>query len=210
MQIDARFDPAELENLRRALSKAPGECEKGMVSAINRSVKTTNTAMQRAITKRYNITKADLTGKGKAKSEKSRNLIKPYYAAPGRLNAAIWLRGERLALVEIRNFISPSAPKSHKGKTMRQIKRIPFPTVKVVKGKKTRYVPGFVAKGRGGTIGLFSRGKTTGKLTMQRTVSIANMARYPAVTAAIKTAAAESLPKNVQREIAYRLSKVMK
>lgn len=210
MQIDARFDPAELENLRRALSKAPGECEKGMVSAINRSVKTTNTAMQRAITKRYNITKADLTGKGKAKSEKSRNLIKPYYATPGRLNAAIWLRGERLALVAIRNFISPSAPKSHKGKTMRQIKRIPFPTVKVVKGKKSRYAPGFVAKGRGGTIGLFSRGKTTGKLTMQRTVSIANMARYPAVAAAIKTAAAESLPKNVQHEIEYRLSKVMK
>lgn len=210
MQIDARFDPAELENLRRALSKAPGECEKGMVSAINRSVKTTNAAMKRAITKRYKITPADLTGKGKAKSEKSRNLIKLYYATHRSLNAAIWLRGERLALVAIRNFISPSAPKSHRGKTMRQIRRISFPTVKVVQGEKSRYAPGFVAKGRGGTIGLFSRGKTTGKLTMQRTLSVANMARYPSVQTATQTAASEALHKNVQREIAYRLSKVMK
>ena len=52
MRIEAQFDPAELKKLKQALSKAPGECEKGLVSAINRSVKTTNTAMQKAVTER--------------------------------------------------------------------------------------------------------------------------------------------------------------
>ena len=210
MRIEAQFDPRELDKMRKALKKAPGECEKGLVSAINRSVKTTNTAMQKAVTERYNIKKGDLSGGSTFKGEASNNLIKPIYAKPGALRAALWVRGSRLALVAKRRLITPTAPKSHKGKTMRQIKRIPFPSVKVVKGKKTRYPHSFVAQGRGGTIGLFSRGKTTGKLTMQRTLSVANMVRYPSVQTATKTAASEALQKNAQHEIEYRLSKVMK
>lgn len=210
MQIDARFDPAELEKLKRALSKAPGECEKGMVSAINRSVKTTNTAMQRAVTGRYNIKKSELSGGSTFKGEASNNLIKPIYAKPGNLRAAIWVRGSRLSLVAKRRLITPTAPKSHKGKTMRQIKRIPYPSVKVVKGRKTRYPHSFVAQGDGGTIGLFSRGRTSRNINMQRTLSVANMVRYPSVRTTTQTAASGALQKNVQREIAYRLSKVMK
>lgn len=210
MRIEAQFDPAELKKLKRALSKAPGECEKGLVSAINRSVKTTNTAMQKAVTERYNIKKSGLSGGSTFKGEASNNLIKPIYAKAGALRAALWVRGSRLALVAKRRLITPTAPKSHKGKTMRQIKRIPYPSVKVVKSRKTRYPHGFVAKGDGGTIGLFSRGKTSRNINMQRTLSVANMVRYSSVQTATKTAAAEALQKNAQHEIEYRLSKVMK
>ena len=58
VRIDARMDPKQLKKLTKALDDAPNECRKGLVSAINRSVKTTNTAMQRAVTQRYNIKKS--------------------------------------------------------------------------------------------------------------------------------------------------------
>ena len=46
MRIEARFDEKELKKLTKALKQAPDECRKGLSSAINRSGKTTNTAMQ--------------------------------------------------------------------------------------------------------------------------------------------------------------------
>ena len=57
VSIDVKFDQKQLEKLLKTLEKAPEECRKGAVSAINRSVKTTNTALQKAITTRYNIKK---------------------------------------------------------------------------------------------------------------------------------------------------------
>lgn len=210
MRIDAQFDPAELKKLKRALSKAPGECEKGLVSAINRSVKTTNTAMQKAVTERYNIKKSDLSGGSTFKGEASNNLIKPLYAKAGALRAALWVRGSRLALVAKRRLITPTAPKSHKGKTMRQIKRMAYPSVKVVKGQKTRYPHAFVARGKGGTVGLFSRQRGSRTIEMQRTLSPANMVRETSVVNATQTAAREALEKNVAHEIEYRLGRLAK
>lgn len=210
MRIDARMDPKQLKKLKKALEDAPQECRKGLVSAINRSVKTTNTAMQRAVTTRYNIKKSALNGGDSFKGDSSNNLIKPVMATTSKLQGAIEVRGSRLALVAARNMISPKEPKSHKGKTMKQIKRMAFPSVKVLKGQRTRYPHSFIAKGRGGTVGLFSRGKTTGKLTMQRTLSPANMVRETTVKDATQKAAKEALEKNVAHEIEYRLGRLAK
>lgn len=210
MRIEARFDEKELKKLTKALKRAPEECRKGLSSAINSSVKTTNTAMQKAVTTRYNITKGDLSGGGKFKGDSSNNLVKPILSTPAKLQGGIEVRGTRLALVAARKMIFPKEPKSHKGKTMRQIKRMAFPSVKVLKGQRTRYPHSFIAKGRGGTVGLFSRGKTTGKLTMQRTLSPANMVRETSVVNATQTAAKEALEKNVAHEIEYRLGRLAK
>lgn len=208
VSIDAKFDQKQLEKLLKTLGKAPKECRKGAVSAINRSVKTTNTALQKAITRRYNIKKNALSGGTTFKGDASNNLIKPKLASESNLSAQIMVRGSRLALVSARGMITPTAPRSHKGKTMRQIKRIPPPSVRIIKGSKKRYPHAFVATGRGGVTGIFSRGKYWRDITLQRTLSPANMAREKSVAKATQKAASESLEKNVAREIKYRLEKI--
>lgn len=209
VRIDARMDPKQLKKLTKALDDAPNECRKGLVSAINRSVKTTNTAMQRAVTQRYNIKKSALNGGDSFKSDSSNNLIKPVLATTAKLQGAIDVRGSRLSLVSARGMITPKEPKSHKGKTMKQIKRMAFPSIKVIKGKRTRYPHSFVATGKGGTTGIFSRDKS-GRLELQRTLSPANMVRETSVKAATQKAAKEALEKNVAHEIEYRLERLAK
>ena len=204
MRIEAQFDEKQLKKLTKALKQAPGECRKGLSSAINRSVKTTNTAMQRAVTTRYNIKKGALNGGDSFKSDSSNNLVKPILSTPAKLQGGIEVRGTRLSL------ITPKEPKSHKGKTMRQIKRMAYPSVKVVKGQKTRYPHAFVARGKGGTVGLFSRQRGRRTIEMQRTLSPANMVRETSVVNATQTAAREALEKNVAHEIEYRLGRLAK
>lgn len=210
MRIEAQFDEKELKKLTKALKKAPDECRKGLSSAINSSVKATNKVMQKAVTTRYNITKGDLSGGGKFKSDSSNNLVKPILSTPAKLQGGIEVRGTRLALVAARKMIFPKEPKSHKGKTMRQIKRMAFPSVKVVNGQKTRYPHAFVAKAKGGTVGLFSRKRGSRTIEMQRTLSPANMVREASVVNATQTAAKEALEKNVAHEIEYRLGRLAK
>lgn len=215
MRIEARFDEKELKKLTKVLKKAPEECRKGLSSAINRSVKTTNAAMQRAVTTRYNIKKGALNGGDSFKSDSSNNLVKPILSTPAKLQGGIEVRGTRLSLVAARGMITPKEPKSHKGKTMRQIKRMAYPSVKVVnvkavKGQKTRYPHAFVARGKGGTVGLFSRQRGSRTIEMQRTLSPANMVRETSVVNATQTAAREALEKNVAHEIEYRLGRLAK
>ena len=210
MRIEARFDEKELKKLTKVLKKAPEECRKGLSSAINRSIKTTNTAMQRAVTTRYNIKKGALNGGDSFKSDSSNNLVKPILSTPAKLQGGIEVRGTRLSLVAARGMITPKEPKSHKGKTMRQIKRMAYPSVKVVKGQKTRYPHAFVARGKGGTVGLFSRQRGSRTIEMQRTLSPANMVRETSVVNATQTAAREALEKNVAHEIEYRLGRLAK
>lgn len=216
MRIEARFDEKELKKLTKVLKKVPEECRKGLSSAINRSVKTTNTAMQRAVTTRYNIKKGALNGGDSFKSDSSNNLVKPILSTPAKLQGGIDVRGERLALVALRGMITPKEPKSHKGKTMRQIKRMAAPSVKILKGKKTRFPHAFVAKGKGThtngqpVIGLFSRSKSGGVMMLKNTLSPANMVREASVVNATQTAAREALEKNVAHEIEYRLGRLAK
>lgn len=196
VRVDAQFDQNELKKLTNALKDIPKECKSGLVSAVNKSVKSTNTAMQKAITQRYNIKKSDLSGGTKLNLAKKTSL-----------EASIEVRGSRLALITARGMVTPKQPKSHKGKTMKQIKRMAPPKVKILKGKQKTYKHGFIATGKGGTVGLFTR-DASGKLEMQRTLSIANMTRQRQIAEATQKAAKEALTKNVAHEIEYRLQKV--
>ena len=188
MRIEARFDEKELKKL----------------------------TMQRAVTTRYNIKKGALNGGDSFKSDSSNNLVKPILSTPAKLQGGIDVRGERLALVALRGMITPKEPKSHKGKTMRQIKRMAAPSVKILKGKKTRFPHTFVAKGKGThtngqpVIGLFSRSKSGGVMMLKNTLSPANMVRETSVVNATQTAAREALEKNVAHEIEYRMGRLAK
>ena len=71
------------------------------------------------------------------------------------------------------------------------------------------YPHSFVATGKGGTTGIFSRNKS-GRLELQRTLSPANMVRETSVKAATQKAAKEALEKNVAHEIEYRLGRLAK
>lgn len=210
VRVDAQFDQNELKKLTNALKDMPKECKSGLVSAVNRSVKTTNTAMQKAITQRYNIKKSDLSGGNTFGSSSSNNLIKLNLAKKTSIEASINVRGSRLALVTARSMVTPKQPKSTKGKTMKQIKRIAPPKVKILKGKQKLYKHSFVATGKGGTVGLFARDKSSNKLVMQRTLSVAHMVRQKQIAEATQKAAKEALTKNVAHEIEYRLQKVSK
>lgn len=206
VRVDAQFDQNELRRLTNALRDMPKECKSGLISAVNKSVKSTNTAMQRGITQRYNIKKSDLSGGNTFQSDDSNNLIKLNLAKKTAIEASIEVRGSRLSLVTARGMITPKQPKSTKGKTMKQIKRIAPPKVKILKGAQKTYKHGFVATGRGGMVGLFTR-DSSGKLEMQRTLSIANMVRQREIAEATQRAAREALTRNVSHEIEYRLQR---
>ena len=93
VRVDAQFDQNELRKLTDALKDIPKECKSGLVSAVNKSVKTTNTAMQKAITQRYNIKKSDLSGGNTFGSSSSNNLIKLNLAKKTSIEASIDVRG---------------------------------------------------------------------------------------------------------------------
>ena len=210
VRIDAQFDQNELKKLTNALRDMPKECKSGLISAVNKSAKSTNTAMQKAITQRYNIKKSDLSGGNTFGSSSSNNLIKINLAKKTAIEASIEVRGSRLSLVTARGMVTPKQPKSTKGKTTKQIKRIAPPKVKILKGKQKSYKHSFIATGKGGTVGLFARDKSNDKLVMQRTLSIANMVKQRQIAEATQKAAKEALTKNVAHEIEYRLQKVSK
>ncbi len=207
-RIECEADTGELRRLQRALERYPSECKKGMISAINKSLQSTNSAMQKAITERYNVQKRALNGGDTFRNDSSNNLIRQIKATQSNLGAQIVVRGSRLSLVSARGMVTPKGPKSHRGKTMRQIKRMASPSVKILKSGRKRYGHSFVAKGRGGVNALFSRDRSTGKLVMQRTLSPANMAKEDSVVSKTQNAATEALSSNVTHEIRYRLGRV--
>lgn len=208
--IYCEVEQKELKGLISALKKYPTEARKGLISAVNKSLKTTDVAMQRAITRRYNLKKSDLANGKQFKSEASNTLIKEHKATASDLNASILVRGSRLAFVPQRGMLNQTMPTSRKGLTAPRIKKIVKPPkVKVLRGRwKSFGKQSFVARGKGGTIGLFTRDKQTGEINMRRTTSPANMAREESVVKATQKVAAESLKKYAEHEIAYRLGKV--
>lgn len=217
VRVDAQFDQNELKKLTNALKDMPKECKSGLVSAVNKSVKTTNTAMQKGVTQRYNIKKQSLTN-GDFESASSSKLITVHQATKSSLNADILIKSHRLSFNVKRGMVSPITPKSHKGKTMKQIKRMSLPKVKVLKGKSKAFKGGFIAtavttneKGeKKPTTGLFSRDKSSGILKFHRTLSVSHMVRQKQIAEATQKAAKEALTKNVAHEIEYRLQKVSK
>lgn len=204
MRIDAVMDKESLLKLQKALSRYPVECANGIVSAINKSMKSVDVEMQRAITKEYNVTKSDLNGGGAFKNASSRNLIKEHKANYANLNASIEVRGSRMN-TGARFLSRPKNPVSHKGKTMRQIRKIKYPVVMIRRGTK-KPLAAFVAYGKGTSRGVFVRDR--GKLKMQKSLSTAEMASNEKVWKSTSDKAQSVLNDKVEQELNYRLGKL--
>lgn len=197
------MDQASLRKLTEELRAYPKEAKAGIVSAINKSVHSVNVAMKREICKKYNLAQKDLSGGGAFKSAASNNLIRENKANYANLNASITVRGGMLN-PGARFLNTPKQPKSRKGKTMRQIRKIKYPKVMIFRGAK-KTMPAFTARGRGGTMGVFMRDGDT--LKMQKTLSVAQMASNEDVWKRTSETAQKVLAEKVEQELNYRLGK---
>jgi len=206
MDIGIKIDTSELDKLAKEFKKQPSIIAKGAVSAINKTLSSVDTKLQREITTRYNIKKSELKGGGKYAGSNSNNLIKERKATFTNPHATITVRGSRLTLGR---FIQrPKEPVSHAGKSQSKIKKIPLPTVKVLKGQSKRITSAphaFVAK-KHGVNQLFERdGK---RISIMRTLSTAQMASNKDIIKSVQNEAQNILSKKLEQEIAYRNKKM--
>lgn len=204
MKVYASVDERSFLRMREVLWAYPKECTRGIVSAINKSMHAVNVSMKREICKKYNLSQKDLNGSGTFKSAASNNLIRENKANYANPNAYIEVRGGMLN-PGARFLNTPKQPKTHKGKTARQIRKIKYPKVTVFRGAK-KTMPAFVARGRGGTIGVFERDGE--KLKMQKTLSVAQMASNGEIWKQTSENAKKILDEKIKQELNYRLGKV--
>lgn len=203
--VQAEVNQQELKKLIKTLKKTPKECRSGITNAINRSLTQVNKSAKKAVIKRYTIGEEAASGK----------TFFPVRAKQSNLNARIVVRGTRYSLTTKHSgLISPEQPVSHKGMTMGQIKRIPYPRVHVENGGSAVFKRGFIARGNN-TVGIFSRGKSKkskGKtvLEMHSTLSAANMVKNEEVKANYQNVAQTQLSVQVPKEIKKKLEKLAK
>lgn len=199
------IDTTKLENLSKVMKKAPPEiAQKALPAAVNRTLTTVSTQMQKEITTRYKIKKSDITGGKKYKSESSNNLITVKKASSKNPSGQLTVRGSTLTLS--RFLQGQKVPISHKGKTMKAIKRLKSPKVQVKRGGVKSVNRAFIQRAKG-TTGIFVRDENN-KLRMLRTLSVAQMAGNKEVLKVAEQTAIDTLEKRMVHEIEYRLNKM--
>lgn len=201
---DISINASGLDTLSRALERFPDIAAKALPPAINRTLSTVNTKLQKEITTKYKIKKSDLNGGGKYKSEKSNNLIKIKKATSHSMDGRIDVRGSTLNLS--RFLMGNKSPVSHKGKTKKQILKIKFPKVQVMKGSSKIVKGAFIQNAKNAT-GIFNRNQN-GKLRMLRTLSIAQMAGNKEILKVAEETAIETLEKRIEHEMEYRMNRM--
>ncbi len=207
--MNIRIDTSEIDKLYKTLNYLPKELPAAIASSLNKTLTSTNSQLQKQISKKYNIEKKNLSGSKKYKSEKSNNLITIKKANYKNMSAYIIVRGPVLTLS--RFLVSPKSPVSFKGKTMRQIKKIRRPTVNVVRDKIatiTKKHNAFVAK-NGEHLAIFER-TDNGSISMLRTTSVAQMASDKDIAEEVSKHSETMLSKKIQQEIKYRIIKAQK
>lgn len=207
--MNIRIDTSEIDKLYKTLNYLPKELPAAVASSLNKTLTSTNSQLQKQISKKYNIEKKDLSGSKKYKSEKSNNLITIKKANYKNMSAYIIVRGPVLTLS--RFLVSPKSPVSFKGKTMKQIKKIRRPTVNVVRTKIStirKKHNAFVAK-NGEHLAIFER-TDNGSINMLRTTSIAQMASDKDIAEVVSKHSETMLSKKIQQEIKYRIIKAQK
>ncbi len=202
---EINIDTTKLENLSKVMKKAPPEItQKALPAAVNRTLTTVNTQMKKEITTRYKIKKSDISGGKKYKSESSNNLITVKKASSKNPSGQLTVRGSTLTLS--RFLQGQKTPVSHKGKTMKAIKRLKSPKVQVKRGGVKSVNRAFVQRSKGAT-GIFVRDQNN-KLRMLRTLSVAQMAGNKEVLKIAEQTAIDTLEKRMEHEIEYRLNKM--
>ena len=204
MAVIIDISTKDLDILAKRFRDSPDTIMFATISALNKSADMVKTALKREIRQLYAITDAELSGKGGYKGFKSNNLITLRKATKGNCSSKIEVRGSTLNLS--RFLQSPKMPISHKGLTMKQIKKIKTPSVRVLKGQTKRLAGThtFVASVNGRNL-IFERdGKS---LKVLRTLSTAQMASNANVSRKVNELAKGIIIKKVEQEIEFRLSK---
>ena len=198
--VDIKVDDNELKRIYKALKGHKEEAKKAVVSALNRTVQSANTELQKNITANYNIKKKDLNGGNAYKGESSNNIIKVKKASTANLSASINVRGSSLTLY--RFVRGNKQPRNKKGKG--------YVSVQVKKGatKKMSRV-NFIQYGKGGALQIFQRHSRSRDISRAlKTLSVAQMASNKDVMKNTQEKANEMLRKRVDHEIEHRLSKL--
>lgn len=206
MPVDLKIDARQLDKLAKALSRNQKEMKASVISALNKSLSSVNTALQREITQKYNITKGELSGGKQYKSYKSNNLIRLKKASSSNTDARIEVRGSTLTLG--RFLRSQQTPISHRGKTIGQIRKIPTPKVMVYKGRSRSTAAHTFTARKNGVTHVFERDGND--VDMAHTLSTAQMASNPDVAEKVQKLASEIIDKKVEQELNYRIDKMIR
>ena len=208
--MNIRIDTSGIDKLYKELNKIPKEMPAAIVSSLNKTLISTNSQLQKQISGKYNIKKSDLNGTGKKyKSEKSNNLITIKKANYKNMSAYITVRGPVLTLS--RFLVTPKAPVSFEGKTMKKIKKIKRPKVRIIKGKSlniSKEHNAFVSK-NGEHLAIFERVEN-GLINMMHTTSVAQMASDKDIAENVTKHSELMLSNKIEQEINFRLNKAQK
>lgn len=198
-EVDLKIDDAELNKIYSALKKYPKQVKSASISAVNRTINSANTELQKNITKIYNIKKGDLSGGKKYKSEKSNNMIEVKKANNSNPSAYIRVRGSHLTLY--RFVRGAGVPDNRKGKRV---------TVRVKKANTVKLSrTTFIQQAKGGAFQIFGRKNGSRKIErLLKTTTVAHMASKKEVLEKTQQKAQETLKKRVEHEIEYRLNKI--
>ena len=198
--IEISVDDTELERVYKALKKYPKSAERAMVGLINEAVTKGNGELLKQIPKKYNISKGDLQGGKKYKSEASNNLIKAKKINSLNQTAKVEVRGSGLTLIR---FAQENKP-NKKGVVSRIVK------VKVKKGRAKKFgKTTFIQTDRSGNPQVFARRTGERKIyKLLKTTSVAHMAAKDEIVSKVQEAAKEKFEKRSQHYIDRELKKI--
>lgn len=200
-EVSIKVDDRELQKIYNGLKEHEEVARKAIISAVNRTIQSTNTELQRHITKNYNLKRQDLNGGSKYKGESSNNLIKVKKATTSNFSASVEVRGGLLTLYRFAQ--GNKQPTNKKGARVR---------VKVKKGKAAKMSNvNFINYPRGNknNLQIFQRHKSSRDISrLLKTISVAHMASNEKVVEPTQKKANETLQKRAEHELQYRLSKI--
>ena len=198
--IEIGIDDTELEKVYQALKKYPKSAERAMVRLTNEAVTKANSELLTQIPKKYNITKGDLQGGTKYKSEASNNLIKAKKISSLQQQAKVEVRGSMLTLIR---FAQENKP-NKKGVVSKRV------FVKVKKGRKKGFgKTTFIQTDKYGNTQIFQRRSGSRKINrLLKTTSVAHMAAKEEIATSVQEAATKKFESRSQHYIERELKKI--
>lgn len=199
--INIQVNDAELQKIYDGLKEHKKVAAKAVVAALNRTIQSANTELQKHITSIYNIKRKDLSGGSKYKGERSNNIVKLKKASLDNFSASINVRGSNLTLYR---FVQGNKQPSNKKGARVKVKVKKSNAAKMSNVNFINY-----PRGNKNNLQIFQRHRSSRDISrLLRTTSVAHMAANKDVIEPTQEKANETLQKRVEHELQYRLSKI--
>lgn len=200
-----------LGDLGRQLAQFPGEMEKVIIRALNRTLKGASTQAVKLITGRYRVKASEVKRKvNERRASRGRMYIRLVAVGRPILLSRFGARrkdvkGKRSAYTYKRGgktiSVSEGKPRKYRGVAVEVLKS----------GRRKMVEGGFLGKPKNGVEMIFTTDGTGPKgLEVRRGPSLVSFLNEPEVEKLIEATAMERLTRELQREAAFRLSKLMK